>query len=61
VLYFLAAEWALTGDHVRAADAKAAGLINRLVPVGEAIADAAQPAAGIARNGRWLSPRPIAC
>jgi enoyl-CoA hydratase len=61
VPYFLAAGWALTGDHVRAADAKAAGLMNRLVPPGEPLADAVQPAARIARNGRWPSPRPIAC
>ncbi|SEO54531.1 crotonase/enoyl-CoA hydratase family protein [Trujillonella endophytica] len=46
-----ATEWALTGDRVSAADAHAAGLVNRLVPPGRALAAALELAQQIAGNG----------
>ncbi len=47
----LAAEWALTGDYISAAEARAAGLVNRITPPGEALAQAFELAQRIARNG----------
>ena len=35
-----AAEWALTGDRISAAEAHDAGLVNRLTPHGESLAEA---------------------
>ncbi len=49
--YRLAMEWALTGRRVPAAEAHAAGLINRLVPAGEALAAAQELARSVAANG----------
>ncbi|MGY1712428.1 crotonase/enoyl-CoA hydratase family protein [Geodermatophilus sp. SYSU D00758] len=46
-----ATEWALTGDRVSAADAHAAGVVNRLVPDGEALPAALELARQIAGNG----------
>jgi len=46
-----ATEWALTGDRVSAADAHAAGVVNRLVPDGEALSAATELAQRIASNG----------
>ncbi|RFU19537.1 crotonase/enoyl-CoA hydratase family protein [Geodermatophilus marinus] len=46
-----ATEWALTGDRVSAADAHAAGVVNRLVPDGEALPAALELARQIAANG----------
>ena len=48
--YHLAMEIALTGARVPAKRLDAAGLINRLVPAGEALAQARKLAAGIGRN-----------
>ena len=49
--YCLAAEILLTGRHVTAQEALAWGLINRVVPKGQALATALGIAAQIARNG----------
>jgi len=46
-----AMEWALTGDRVSAADAAAAGVVNRLVPDGQALEAALELARRIAANG----------
>jgi enoyl-CoA hydratase len=46
-----ATEWALTGDRVSAADAHTAGVVNRLVPPGQALPAALELAQQIARNG----------
>jgi len=46
-----ATEWALTGDRVSAADAHAAGVVNRQVPDGEALSAATELAQRIASNG----------
>jgi enoyl-CoA hydratase len=46
-----ATEWALTGDRVSAAEAHAAGVVNRLVPDGRALAAALELARQIAGNG----------
>jgi enoyl-CoA hydratase len=46
-----ATEWALTGDRISAADAHAAGVVNRLVPAGEALEAALDLARQIAGNG----------
>ena len=46
-----ATEWALTGDRVSAADAHAAGVVNRLVPDGQALPAALELARRIAGNG----------
>jgi enoyl-CoA hydratase len=51
VPYYLACEWALTGDFVSAVTAHAAGLVNRLVAPGRAAAAATELARRIARNG----------
>jgi enoyl-CoA hydratase len=51
VPYHLAVEWALTGDLIGAAEAHAAGLINRLVSPGGAAACAIELARRIGRNG----------
>jgi enoyl-CoA hydratase len=51
VPYHLAVEWALTGDYVSAAEARAAGLVSRVTAPGEARAQAAELARRIARNG----------
>jgi len=48
--YHLAMEIALTGDHFPASRLHAAGLISRLVPPGEALADARALAIQIGRN-----------
>jgi enoyl-CoA hydratase/carnithine racemase len=48
--YHLAMEIALTGDKFPAARLHAAGLINRLVPAGQALAQAKALAAAVARN-----------
>lgn len=40
----LAAEWALTGDYISATEARAAGLVNRITPPGEALAQALEQA-----------------
>jgi enoyl-CoA hydratase len=50
VPYHLAMEIALTGDHVPARRLHAAGLVNRLVPPGQALAEARDLAARVARN-----------
>jgi enoyl-CoA hydratase len=50
VPYHLAMEIALTGDHVPARRLHAAGLVNRLVPPGQALAEARALAARVARN-----------
>jgi enoyl-CoA hydratase len=47
----LAKELVFTGRRMKADEAKAAGLVNHLVPAGEAKAKAAEIAAVIARNG----------
>ncbi|GGO20640.1 enoyl-CoA hydratase [Microbispora rosea subsp. aerata] len=49
--YYKAMEWALTGDLVDAARADEAGLINRLVPAGQALEAALELAGRIAANG----------
>ncbi len=46
-----ATEWALTGDRISAADAHAAGVVNRLVPDGHALPEALGLAHQIAGNG----------
>ncbi len=46
-----ATEWALTGDRVGAAEAHAAGVVNRLVPSGQALPAALVLAQQIAGNG----------
>ncbi|GAB3980947.1 crotonase/enoyl-CoA hydratase family protein [Actinoallomurus acanthiterrae] len=46
-----AAEWALTGDRISAAEAHDAGLVNRLTPHGESLTEAKSLAARIAANG----------
>lgn len=46
-----ATEWALTGDRISAADAHAAGVVNRLVPAGQALEAALELARQIAGNG----------
>ena len=46
-----ATEWALTGDRVGAAEAHAAGVVNRLVPTGQALPAALELAQQIAGNG----------
>ena len=46
-----ATEWALTGDRISAADAHAAGVVNRLVPAGQALEAALALARQIAGNG----------
>jgi enoyl-CoA hydratase len=46
-----AMEMLLTGDHLGAEEACAMGLINRVVPDGEAVAEARRVAARIAANG----------
>jgi enoyl-CoA hydratase len=48
--YHLAMEIALTGDHFPAAHLKAAGLVNTVVPAGQALAGARELAARIAQN-----------
>ncbi|MEV0595746.1 crotonase/enoyl-CoA hydratase family protein [Nonomuraea cavernae] len=49
--YHHAMEWALTGELVDARRADAAGLVNRLVPPGQALAAALELAERIAANG----------
>jgi len=49
--YPKAMEILLTGDQVSAADAERMGLIGRVVPTGEALAEARRVAGRIARNG----------
>jgi enoyl-CoA hydratase/carnithine racemase len=51
VPFYLAMEWALTGEFVSAVQAERAGLVNRLVPPGATLATAIELAEGIARNG----------
>ncbi len=51
VPYHLAVEWALTGDYVSAAEARAAGLVSRITAPGDAMAQAVELARRIARNG----------
>ena len=51
VPYYQAMEWALTGEFVTAGQAERAGLVNRLVPPGQALATAVELAESIARNG----------
>lgn len=46
-----ATEWALTGDRISATEAHAAGVVNRLVPDGQALAAALELAEQIAGNG----------
>lgn len=46
-----ATEWALTGDRVGAAEAHAAGVVNRLVPDGQALTAALELAQQVAANG----------
>jgi enoyl-CoA hydratase len=48
--YHLAMEIALTGDHFTTAHLRAAGLVNEVVPAGEALAGAKRLAARIAQN-----------
>jgi enoyl-CoA hydratase len=49
--YHLAVEWALTGDYVSTAAARAAGLVSRVTPPGAALGEASELARRIARNG----------
>jgi enoyl-CoA hydratase len=49
--YYLAMEIALTGEHFSAARLAAAGLVNKLVPAGEALAAAKELAAKVALGG----------
>jgi len=49
--YTLAAEILLTGRHVKASEALAFGLVGRLVPKGQALAEAKKIAAEICDNG----------
>jgi enoyl-CoA hydratase/carnithine racemase len=51
VPYHLAVEWALTGDYLSAASAREAGLVSRVTPPGEALAQAIELAQRIAANG----------
>jgi enoyl-CoA hydratase len=51
VPYHLAVQWALTGDYVSAAEARAAGLVSRVTAPGDALAQALELARRIARNG----------
>jgi enoyl-CoA hydratase len=51
VPYHLAVEWALTGDYVSAEQARQAGLVSRVTPPGEALAQATELARRIAANG----------
>jgi enoyl-CoA hydratase len=51
VPYHLAVEWALTGDYVSAAQARAAGLVSRVTAPGETLATATELARRIAGNG----------
>jgi enoyl-CoA hydratase len=51
VPFHLAMEWALTGGFVPAPQAERAGLVNRLVPPGTALATAIELAETIAGNG----------
>jgi enoyl-CoA hydratase len=46
-----ATEWALTGDRISAVDAHASGVVNRLVPAGQALEAALELARRIAGNG----------
>jgi enoyl-CoA hydratase/carnithine racemase len=48
--YHLAMEIALTGDHFTAAHLREAGLVNEIVPAGDALAAATRLAARIAQN-----------
>jgi enoyl-CoA hydratase len=48
--YHLAMEVALTGEHFSAADMKAAGLVNKLVPAGQAVDSARELAARVAKG-----------
>jgi enoyl-CoA hydratase len=54
--YHLAMEIALTGDHFSTAHLQAAGLVNTVVPAGQALASARELAARIAQN----APRALA-
>jgi enoyl-CoA hydratase len=47
----IALEYALTGEHFSAADARSWGLVNRLCPQGQALSGALELAAAILRNG----------
>lgn len=47
----IALEYALTGEHFSAADARTWGLVNRLCPPGQALAGAVELAQTILRNG----------
>lgn len=49
--YAIALEWALTGDLVPATRANEVGLVNRLVPKGDALKQALELARAVARNG----------
>jgi len=49
--YTIAAEILLTGRHLKAAEAKEIGLIGRVVPNGQALAEAVKVAKEIAENG----------
>jgi enoyl-CoA hydratase len=49
--FHLAMEWALTGEFVTAETAARYGLVNRLVPVGDAVDEAVGLAESIAANG----------
>jgi enoyl-CoA hydratase len=51
VPYHVAMEWILTGELVSAEQAHAAGLVNHLVPEGEALAKAMELARLVAANG----------
>ena len=51
VPFHLAMEWALLGDFVPASRAEQAGLVNRLVPAGDALGVAVSLAESIAGNG----------
>jgi len=51
VPYHRAVEWALTGDYVSAAEARAAGLVSRITAPGDALAQALDLARRIAGNG----------
>ena len=47
----LAVEWSLTGEYFTATQASDAGLLNRLVPEGQALSEALRLAEAIAENG----------
>lgn len=51
VPYHLAVEWALTGDYISAGQAREAGLVTRVTPPGQALAEATELARRIAANG----------